>query len=150
MKRILLMIAIILAFFTGCNSGILSPKIELPVSQTRNDVERIELLVTKRDYTALENMTIAAVFYGEDAGQLWDALQTIDVEKCAFPPPSHYGRLAIAVYYRNGNFDVLGTALCGHCTQGTVWSDVLSCLNYQDTKELFSLYISDHLLPVYP
>lgn len=132
MKRILFMALVFSLLCCGCD-----PR-ALPVSQSRNEVERIELFCSSESDSLLKDMTILLTLTDDDACLFWDELQEVEVEKHFFSPPSYYGKLVVLIHYKDGSSDTLGTGIC---------DNDYYYLNYEDTWELFSKYVDEKRLP---
>lgn len=138
---VILVILVILVLFC-----IRDPRV-LPVNQTKNDIERIELLCTSEYGVLDEDMTVVAILTGSDAELFWDDLQEIEVGKNLFSPPSYYGKLVVSIHYKDGGNDILGTEICAYHHNGRVYHNDYYYLNYEDIRELFSQYGDEKLLP---
>ena len=147
MKRILIAAFVVLIFFNGCQSEMLSEKKPLPVNQTQSDIERIELMYSDKADDWLKDKTVAAVLTGYEAEILWDELQEMGVKHYHNPSPHYFGKLAISIYYKDGNYDVLGTEMCGYYCEDLLYPKSYYYLDNEETRELFSRYMDVNLLP---
>ena len=132
MKKILCLICLLSVFLSGCD-----PRV-LPVSQTKNDIEQIELLYSSVPDVLLEDMVVLCTLTDADADSVWDALQKITVEKHFSAPPSYCGQLVVSIHYKNGGNDILGTGICLYEYNGRTHYNNYYYLNFEETHELFS------------
>lgn len=102
MKKTILICLFLLFLTSGCTR-----KYNMPLHQTLEDVQKIELVDTSDNKD-----TVLHTLVGNEAALFWRELSELHVGQYFNDPATEFGSYAVRIFYNNGYVDVIGMDIC--------------------------------------